>query len=60
MRGAIIKHGRLFLIIIMQIMHAENNNWLPNFDPSSAIRISGNSGPEAAACREMILKFLQQ
>jgi hypothetical protein len=33
---------------------------LPNFDPSSAIRISDNSGPEAAACREMILKFLQQ
>jgi hypothetical protein len=33
---------------------------LPNFDSSSAIRISDNSGPEAAACREMILKFLQQ
>jgi hypothetical protein len=33
---------------------------LPNFDPSSAIRISDNSGPEAAACWEMILKFLQQ
>jgi hypothetical protein len=33
---------------------------LPNFDPSSAIRIADNSGPEATACREMILKFLQQ
>jgi hypothetical protein len=33
---------------------------LPSFDPASAIRISEKSGPEAAACREMILHFLNQ
>jgi hypothetical protein len=32
---------------------------LPSFDPASAIRISEKSG-QAAACREMILHFLNQ
>jgi hypothetical protein len=33
---------------------------LPSFDPSSAIRISDPDGPQAVACRALILKFLEQ